>query len=228
MYKMLNQYQKEAIRNIYVNYTPNFIRSNLDKKVNLGFPNYYRNSEVIFIHVPKAAGSSIAHTLYGQSIAHMPADFFIRANEEEYKSKLSFAVVRNPWLRVLSAYNFVFNGGTKLVPVENALFYKKFTSFECFIKDYLVEKNVNELDHVFREQCYYVCDSNYKVLVNHLGKLENLSDTEGYLSKIIGGISFPKLNKSVDVGREIYTNELVDIVAGIYKNDIELFGYEFQ
>lgn len=226
--KLYDQFQYEWMRYRYIDWIPEKIRRKVDLFKNIGFPKYYLDSNVIFIHIPKSAGSSIAHALYGKSIAHMPASFYMRANSEAFTSRVQFAVVRDPWDRAYSAYRFLKAGGTKLVPVENAEKYTRFDSFERFVKEYLAENYNGQLDQVLRPQYRYVYDDDGDLLVQHVGRVESLGETIEFLEPLIGRISFPWLNSAERKGSDSdeYSPQLINIVGDIYSRDIELFGYQ--
>lgn len=226
--KLYNQFQYEKIREFYIKYSPGHIREFIDPRKNIGFPNYYKNSDVIFIHIPKSAGSSIAKMLYGQTIDHMSADFFQRANASEFNKKTSFAIVRDPWERALSAYNFLSQGGTDLVPVENKKKYEKYNTFEAFVNEYLIENFNSNLDYVLREQHKFIYRDD-ECLVEHLGKLESLHETIAWLESKTGKkYTVPKYNasksKPSDEGNQ-YTPKLINIIGDLYEKDIRILGY---
>ena len=71
----------------------------------------FKDSQSVFVHIPKAAGNSLAIGLYGLSFGHHTAyDYYIN-NKKEWEKVFSFTVVRNPLDRFLSAYNFLMNNG---------------------------------------------------------------------------------------------------------------------
>src|SRR4051812_11070000 len=68
---------------------------------------------LIFIHVPRAAGTSIARALYGvQCTRHYSMRYYRDINPTFCAQAESFAVLRDPFDRFASAYAFVRAGGT--------------------------------------------------------------------------------------------------------------------
>jgi len=66
----------------------------------------YDGPRAIFIHIPKCAGTSIAHALYGHSCWHWTAEDLRFINREKFDSYLKFSIVRNPWSRLFSAFSY--------------------------------------------------------------------------------------------------------------------------
>ncbi|WP_448570995.1 sulfotransferase family 2 domain-containing protein [Trichothermofontia sp.] len=89
----------------------------------------------IFFHIPKAAGISVAKSLFGSlGGGHVTAQrVVIIFSQHEFESYFKFTFVRNPWDRLLSAYNYIKAGGLLNVDrkwaVENIVPYKTFESF---------------------------------------------------------------------------------------------------
>lgn len=65
----------------------------------------------IFIHVPKAAGSSILATGVKSTPGHKPLSFYLRHRPKGVKMPVTFAVVRHPVDRYVSAFYFLRGGG---------------------------------------------------------------------------------------------------------------------
>ncbi|MCC5796454.1 MAG: sulfotransferase family 2 domain-containing protein [Methylophaga sp.] len=74
-----------------------------------GFPKTFNKNKFIFIHVPKAAGTSLktALNLSFRDAGHLPLTYYEHLHPEEYREFYKFAFVRNPWSRLLSAYNYM-------------------------------------------------------------------------------------------------------------------------
>ena len=65
----------------------------------------------IFIHVPKAAGSSILSTGVKWTRGHKPLSFYLRHRPKGTAMPATFAVVRHPVDRYISAFYFLRGGG---------------------------------------------------------------------------------------------------------------------
>lgn len=192
----------------------------------------FRETGSIFIHVPKAAGTSISLALYGGNIGHRRAADYERISRREFGRYYRFGFVRNPWDRLVSAYEFARSGGTDFVePIPNSDYDSPvFSSFDRFVGEWLVGADLEALDVVFQPQWSFVCDRRGELLVDYIGRTESLEDDLGAVEQALGRTIQPeRLNqtdRSVDVS-DYYTDETRDMVAEIYRRDIEMFHYEF-
>lgn len=74
-------------------------------------PPQIRERGILFIHIPKNAGTSISHALYGKEIGHHPVAWYRERFPYSLAGIPSFAVVRDPVRRFASAFLFLKNGG---------------------------------------------------------------------------------------------------------------------
>lgn len=192
----------------------------------------YKRNQIIFIHIPKAAGTSIANAIYGKRNGHLTASFVKENLGSLFDSKYSFSVSRNPYDRLVSAYTFARQGGTKQGAIGNPQYYQKpiFKTFESFIKNWLVQQDLTQVDFVFQPQHLFVFKNNVS-LVDNIYYLEDLAPLEQKLSSIlkteitIGNKNQNRLDQnSYD---EYYTPELKKITYQLYQKDFKLFGYHF-
>lgn len=206
---------------------------NFKYKVNLYRRYHYWNRfNCIFVHVPKAAGTSINHALYGRTLGHYKATEIKCTFPQLYDRCFVFSVVRNPWDRLVSAYRFAIKGATGDMAIKNPKLYKskEFRSFPAFVHEWLQERDPRKLDFVFQPQVDFLCDDTGKIIVDHWGKLEDIESTIVLIrSKIVRGFEVKKMNitGSGDSYVKHYNSELVDIVASLYKDDVSKFGYNF-
>lgn len=127
-----------------------------EKVISFVFQEYYlrqyKKNKAVFIHIPKAAGTSIANAIYGKRNGHLKASFVQRKlGSDVIKNKYLFSVCRNPYSRLLSAYSFALQGATKDVAIAHFKQYKAptFASFKTFVKDWLVNKTLHRLIRCF-------------------------------------------------------------------------------
>jgi len=67
-----------------------------------------RQAGIIFSHVPKSAGTSIVKALFDSKSRHVPILRYAAYDKGLFDSSFKFTVVRNPWARLLSAYNYLY------------------------------------------------------------------------------------------------------------------------
>jgi hypothetical protein len=193
----------------------------------------FQETKSIFIHIPKAAGTSIARSIYGMNVGHRKASDYIAVSDSEFKKYYRFSFVRNPWDRAISAYNFVKQGGTSLVqPLPNNIYKSSmFNTFETFVTEWLPYQDLRKTDVVFEPQYKYVYDTNNQLLVDFIGKIENIdTDLKKIKLQINKKIEVKQLNKSnrqQEGYKAYYTPKSAEIIEKIYHNDIALFNYEF-
>jgi hypothetical protein len=207
----------------------------LKRKLNLyrRYP-YWNKNKCIFIHVPKVAGTSINHAIYGRTLGHYSALEIKRKFPKLFSNSFTFSLVRNPWDRLLSAYRFAKQGRTETMGMTSPKQYQipEFDSFETFVLEWLVNKNVDELDFVFQPQSRFLVDEQGQLLPDYVGKLEHMDESIRYIeSNINRKLNIPHVNKVNKKGsyRDYYTSqEMIDIVRDLYSKDIELFNYEFK
>jgi len=192
---------------------------------------------IVFVHVPKVAGTSFNQALYGRFMGHIPASSIRRWASANVRALPSFAVTRNPWDRLVSAYRFVKQGGGSGGAITAGVWrperYRcpEFQSFERFVVEWLSEHRIGPIEHHFRPQTSYLCDASGKLLVDHVGRVENLEPTFDFLRENLHEIrTLPDSNRSGDAVdyRSFYTPELVELVGSIYAQDVKTFGYAFE
>jgi hypothetical protein len=191
----------------------------------------WRNAGCIFVHVPKAAGTTINHALYGRSLGHYPIGEIRRAFPGLVNRCFVFSVVRNPYARALSAYRFAKAGRTADMGIAHPEKYRipAFETFSSFVLDWLVHQDLERVDHVFRPQHRYVCIDGI-IAVDNLYKLESLSEHIPAIEQRLGRALRLEPKNVVpggdDFRLDFRENAIRDAVFGVYRKDFELLGYE--
>lgn len=188
----------------------------------------WKKHNIIFIHVPKAAGVSVNKAIFGRPLGHFYASDIKSNCPKIYNAAYKFSVVRHPVDRLISAFNFSKTGGTSVMRMKNAKYYinnPDFRSFESFVYNWLVKQDLKSIDHVFRPQYLYLFDEEDNLLVNEFYKLEEIESHYNEISENIGRpFSLGKHNLSQKEPLEI-TAELRNFIFQTYRKDFELLGY---
>ena len=215
--------------------------------------------DFIFIHLPKTGGGSIKNHLLRSidndclkypeitnGLSHskyhgLYTDYKQFLGDEEYERRYRFAVIRNPWDRVVSLYHWRRHGTPAEVyektlasgkiakrldlgivprqrPGENGQFN---ISFEEFI--YQFKTRAQPLEQL--SQWKFFDPDTYVITYENLqeefdGICDDLQIEKGILSNIHA--------TKHEHYSTYYTSELRQIVADWFINDIRIFGYEFE
>jgi hypothetical protein len=205
--------------------------------------------EFIFVHIQKTAGTSIEkmlkrnaadaaiwHGRHGHAMAGLK-----EIGPERWHRYFTFAFVRNPWDRLVSYYAMI-KANIDQLPWWKRLLPRPFDveiwnyvhrnsgDFRSFLENCtgtIYDKGAYK-SFLFN-QCEYISDADGRILVDHVGRFENLREDAGTALARIGiQEEIPMLNRS---GHEHYRNyydaSMRELVRARVARDIEAFGYEF-
>jgi hypothetical protein len=212
-------------------YGPNFIKRFAEKIFDVPIPDCIRDpARPLFIHIPKNAGTNISKQIYGRYIGHRTAAWYLAADERMFMGKASFALCRDPYQRFISAFSFVFTGGTQDVSGSQKArrHLQGFPSILEFAEHYasLPVEKIEAVDPCFHCQYRYVIDDNQGQLVDKIFHLENVAGT----SFPFAGIEIDLTKKSnISKKTQVAFDEtrLRSLVHSIYQFDYDFFGYEY-
>lgn len=194
----------------------------------------FDQNRCIFIHIPKAAGISVSMSLFGNPGGHWRLEKYqIVFSKCEFNNYFKFTFVRNPWDRLVSAYFYLKKGGINdrdRIWAEQNL--SSYVDFDSFVKDWVNRINIETHIH-FIPQFRFVCEPGSDIpKVDFIGYFENLEEDFCYVQKKLGlTSSLMHFNKTIDKKkdyREYYTEATREIVANVYRKDIQIFGYDFD
>lgn len=194
----------------------------------------------IFIHIPKTGGTSIEKTsLFDDQRERTNQDVGGHANamkfkdtfSKEFNSYFKFAFVRNPWDRLVSAFFYLSNFGSSEGDREAAVKYieKYNKNFHAFCCDFVKEENINTIVHL-KPQHSFICDDRDNIVVDFVGKLENIEQDFKFVCNKLGYPCTLKhmRNSKHNYYTKYYTDETKEIVERVYQKDIELFRYKYN
>jgi len=223
----------------------------------------------IFVHIPKVAGQSIETMFLNDlnldwsersklllrkkrflekgplRLAHLKAHEYVDFNyiaEEEFNDFFKFSFVRNPYSRAYSYYKY--------------LGYSKVCTFEYFVSN-ILSKKIKQDEFFFVSQTNYLYDKKGKLLVDFVGKFENIKEDIKYVinKSNIKSKTLPHVNRSkneikrgiskliktpsmlLNISfnnpiyknyREAYNKTTIELVSELYKEDLEKFQYTFD
>lgn len=194
--------------------------------------NSFYESKIIFIHIPKTAGVSFLKSMFGDVTleGHRSVSFYKKIFKNTYSDFLTFTIVRNPWDRLYSSYKFLQKGGINIHD-KNAFqtHLCNYRDFEDFVINGLDQKIIWKIVH-FIPQYNFICDENDKILVDYVGKFENLKKSVEEINDIFKlDFELEHHNKNYKKNfKDIYTPEMIEKVSQIYQKDIDIFEYSFS
>ncbi|MBE9548550.1 MAG: sulfotransferase family 2 domain-containing protein [Proteobacteria bacterium] len=193
------------------------------------------SKKAAFMHIPKTGGASIRQLCNEFNIAiilHNLRDSKYLSLVEYRRQNpgvISFAVVRNPWDRLVSGYFFLKCGGIKPEDkIDADRFVNKHKDFNEFVEHAFNDDEILNQIH-FRPQHLWISDNN-KLIVDYLARFEDLQQS---VSGVLNEIGYPArdlthINKSHHQSyKKYYSEESIKAVRKIYSKDIELFEYDF-
>ena len=219
------------------------------------------NQQRIFIHIPKNGGMTVRkhpkiarQTLFAHSQHHINPNYTYRLHEQmrkygehhgneharwrdwrkDFREKYrAFAIVRNPWARVVSRWKFAY---TCMYEKESAIYgnedYVNCKTFEDFLESRHEWKDVEFFWHRAIRGWYpafdHVSDEEGKVRCDIL-RFENYDeDLNAYW-----GLIEPVRRRNVtgydqSTYKQYYNEKTIQIVADWYKKDIDHWGFDFD
>jgi hypothetical protein len=229
LWKLTSRQQRAQLLSFMTQY-----QQQLFKKVVTGKLKYcpaFDEKKCIFVHIPKTAGISVCKALLSvDAIGHMPLYYYqVALGQKQYSEYYKFSFVRNPWDRVYSAYRYLAKGGLSDQDKIWSEAFKKYSSFDDFVRKWVDEENI-QLSLHFMPQSHFIKNAQGVIDLNYLGRFENLERDYEVIRKTLGGDAIGENNASGSglSYAEAYSKKSRDIVARVYRDDINLLGYDFD
>jgi chondroitin 4-sulfotransferase 11 len=180
----------------------------------------------IFVHIPKTGGISVLRCLnidYRPLTSHSPLTYYPKYLRE---TAFSFTFVRNPFDRIVSAYNYLIQHRGNTADSHFADEHlKRHKNFNSFVKDFENNETLQTWLH-FLPMTSFIDDE-----IKFVGRFENLQNDFNDVCDNIGILRIPlnKINVSKHAHYSTYYNKKSKkIVENFYKKDINRFGYSFE
>jgi hypothetical protein len=191
--------------------------------------------KTVFVHIPKTAGSSIERSLKPyqdikhvalrrvnktlnslgstkrlfniNEMTHASASDYVKELGANYERYFTFAVVRNPFDRMVSSFEF-----SKLRGMH-----------DCSFNEYVLGSSSDDV----RDQSSYVTDDHGNVIVSFIGRFERLNQDYAQVAKRIQlPLRLPHLNRTVRRRySEYYDDSTEAAVRERFARDFMMFNY---
>ena len=198
----------------------------------------------IFVHIPKTGGTSIENLIWPgpRTTAELWMGFIdkfhnkyqtgglqhllatqIRAEvgSEIFARYYKFSIVRNPWDKTVSQFSSM----ETREDLRDFIGMKKGDSFKKYIELIAKTRHVQ-----WEPQVNFLRDANGESLVDYVGRFETFTESVLHVLNTIGisARSIPHENASRrGPYHQYYDPESIEMVANLYAQDIDTFGYEF-
>ena len=184
---------------------------------------YLPDHHIAFIHNPKTAGTSISKWLDDNfaTVAGRKHGNYLEVKEFFPNTIFSFGVVRNPWERIASWYAFSNQNENFADWLLTRLSFRNSMGMSF-------RPNVgwaNNWYYIGTPQADWLGDN-----INLVLRYETIEDDFQQIQNILGCYKpLEKLNTSnYDNYKELYTNDLVELVRDIFIKDIIRYRYDFK
>ncbi|KQM19296.1 hypothetical protein [Novosphingobium sp. Leaf2] len=182
-----------------------------------------RRSGVLFVHVPKNAGTSVCRALYGTQMKHETVRYYANV-APDLLDLPSFAIVRDPLCRFRSALRYARSGGTAERAVSRPFAgpYRAFAGIDDALNHLATARSVFQMDHIFRPQAWYLTRDDGHCPIDRLVPYEAIER----LGSIVGLDrldELPRLNRSSRRGVESLTASQESFLRDFYAGDFALW-----
>jgi hypothetical protein len=190
-----------------------------------------------FIHIPKNAGQSVRDALLLQRDVSLSEPYhyrYVDIADRVGRHLQFFAVIRNPWSRTASRYHFARQNAAHWPANDPRRLFIAGASFEDYVRQRPIlpipehpgqpwmgplSSWFNQLDWIRDERGHVACDCLRMEMLD--------SDLDAYLGRSLRLRRRNVTQERYDY-RSMYTDELAEIVARLFRDDIEHFGFEFE
>jgi hypothetical protein len=205
---------------------------------------YYKEKDILFIHIPKTGGTNIednlkkkiTQTLCDQTTPNknnlLPGPYDRVSPQHldystiyKFREKLNvsfdnikvFSVVRNPYNRIIS--DLLWGNHIKSIYTADMV-------YDVIKNQYLYK---NDVDNHNLPQYTFVTDEKGELIENiRIFKTEELNDKNDEINKYLG-VDINIIKKQNDNEYQKFLNKKsIDLINEFYKKDFELFNYELK
>lgn len=146
----------------------------------------FDDNKCIFVQIPGTAGPGVSRALFGNLAGgHDSLDRYrLVFSKSEFDGYFKFCFVRNPWDRVLSAYNYLMSDGAGERDKSWAKCHlAMYPDFVDFVERGLTLASVLELDYFMPQYKFMTLPASDEPAVDFVGRYENLEEDFDFVKK---------------------------------------------
>lgn len=196
-----------------------------------------RNYKYHFIHIPKNGGNSVRVALKKRKDVSLSRPYhyrYIDIAPKVGRGLRFFCIIKNPWSRTASRYLFRKQNSHKWPDDDPRKLFIEKASFADFVRERRIfeipehpgqpwmgplNSWFNQLEWICNEQGVVVCDC---LRFEFLG-----DDINKYFGQSIEMLHRNPTRQKYDY-RDMYTDDLAEIVSDVFRDDIEYFDFDFD
>ncbi|MZR64166.1 sulfotransferase family 2 domain-containing protein [Alcanivorax sp. DP30] len=178
-----------------------------------------------FVHINKTGGSSLENALKIPFEHKTASEIISEVGISKWERRFTFAIVRNTFDKVVSHFHY------RVKTNQTSLGDKKL-SFNDWVKACYRDFDKRYLDNfkMFMPQFNWVSSESGDVIVDFIGRFENLNNDFDYIAKkssIRATLPHEKKSKRQDF-RGYYDSETTELIASFFRKDLDFFNYGFD
>lgn len=197
------------------------------------YKKYNIKYKCVFIHIPRNAGTSVLSIL-GDTGGRLHRSFmdYQLSNNVRFKNYFKFSIVRNPYDRIVSVYEYLKSGGNKSHDLYfSEIIEKENGSFDWFVNEFIDEYKIHEV-LLLKPQYLFLYNYKNELQVDYIARFERLEKEIPYILQHINMPykKLPKLNQSTSHSWEKYYeySRTIETVNRLYKKDFEFLSYDIM
>ena len=185
-----------------------------------------KNTDFVFIHINKTAGTSIIDVIGKPFRKHLTAKEVIDViGQKKWDAAYKFTVVRNPWDKVVSQYKH----NIKVNSSNMANHTISFREWLCCTYGEPKNEFYYARPQMFYPQVEWLKNYHEEIDVDKIIRFENLNAGINEVFRVLAiDRTLPHLNRTARTEyRDFYDDETREIIADWFHDDIREFSYTF-
>ncbi|MGM0525217.1 MAG: sulfotransferase family 2 domain-containing protein [Pseudomonadota bacterium] len=189
----------------------------------------FLHRKALFVHIPKAAGSSVCLSLFGHQVGHKKVCDYYFADRKTVQSLFKFTFVRDPFTRFQSSFRFLKSGSPFLSDEKMHQKLQSFADVNEFCEAFLKQPDQFKSPHFvpqYRFLNYTGSAKDKQIAVDFVGKFESLSQDYNSVCRQLGVANpLQEVNQTASQQSLDLNPANKEGLRNYYDSDFYLFGY---